>query len=178
MSLHTAAHSVNYSSCMGSDPLYCDPDAFCTMGDREGLKHTASPHSFRSSAIMRSVVCDTLNWIEGNLENDLHIVHLAERSGYTRWHFQRQFKEITGRSLSEHVRIRRLIGAAEAIMYTTERFMDIACDYGYTSQQTMSRVIRSAFGMTPTELRNRANAHHCTEEIKSDLDTLKFRGLQ
>lgn len=178
MSLHTAAHSVNYPSCMGSGPLYCDPDAFCTTGDREDLKHTGTPHSLRSSAIMRSVVCDTLNWIEANLDNDLHIVQLADRSGYTRWHFQRQFKEITGRSISEHVRIRRLVRAAEAIMYTTERLMDIACDYGYTSQQTMSRVIRSAFGMTPTALRNRANAHHCTEKIKSDLDALKFRGLQ
>ncbi|MDN4625961.1 helix-turn-helix domain-containing protein [Erwinia sp. DT-104] len=178
MSLHTAAHSVNYSSCIGSDLLYCDPDAFCTTGGREGLKPTANPHSLRSSAIMRGVVCDTLNWIEANLDNDLHIVQLADRSGYTRWHFQRQFKEITGRSISEHVRIRRLVRAAEAIMYTAGRLMDIACDYGYTSQQAMSRVIRSAFGMTPTELRNRANAHHCTEEIKSDLDALKLRGLQ
>ncbi|MXP48908.1 helix-turn-helix domain-containing protein [Pantoea sp. Eser] len=178
MSLHTATHSVNYSSCLGSDPLYCDPDTFCTTSSRGGLKSTPGPHSLRSSAIMRSVVCDTLNWIEANLDNDLHIARLADRSGYTCWHSQRQFREITGRSISEHVRIRRLVRAAEAIMYTTESLMDIAYDYGYTSQQTMSRVIRSAFGMTPTELRNRVNAHLGTEEIKSDLDALKFQCLQ
>ena len=36
------------------------------------------------TAMMYSVVCDTLSWIEINLHSDLSIDRLARRAGYTR----------------------------------------------------------------------------------------------
>ena len=125
------------------------------------------------TAMMRSVVCDTLNWIEANLQNDLHIDQLAGRAGYTRWHFQRAFKKITGHSLSEYIRIRRIVKASEAIIHTRERMMDIAYDTGYSNQQLMSRLIRATFGMSPTELRNCASVGPCAQTIAREVEALR-----
>jgi len=130
-------------------------------------------HASLKTAMMRSVVCDTLNWIEANLHSDLHIEQLASRAGYTRWHFQRSFKKITGQSLSEYVRIRRIVKATEAIIHTRERMVDIAYDSGYSNQQLMSRLIRATFGMSPTELRHCASVCPCSEIIGQQVTTLK-----
>lgn len=127
------------------------------------------------TAMMRSVVCDTVNWIEANLHSDLHIDQLAGRAGYTRWHFQRAFKKFTGHSLSEYVRTRRIVKASEAIIHTQERMMDIAFDSGYSNQQLMSRLIRATFGMSPTELRNCALVCPGSQIIVRKVEALKQR---
>ena len=47
-----------------------------------------------------------LDWIENNLGHDLHLDEVARRSGYSRWHLQRLFRQHTGFSLAEYIRNR------------------------------------------------------------------------
>jgi AraC-like DNA-binding protein len=41
---------------------------------------------------------DLLDWIDNNLDSRLDIDTVARRSGYSKWHLQRMFKEHTGLS--------------------------------------------------------------------------------
>ncbi|HDX9077659.1 TPA: AraC family transcriptional regulator, partial [Klebsiella michiganensis] len=59
-----------------------------------------------------SVVKDILQWVESSLNTTLPVEFIAEKSGYSRWHFQRLFKQTTGVALGEYVRARRLSCAA------------------------------------------------------------------
>jgi len=124
-----------------------------------GYVETAPGHaacSTRARQIMESVICDTIDWIDAHLDGNLQAARLAERAGYTRWHFQRKFKEITGCALSDYVRYRRIEKVAQAIVSTDDYIIKIAFEYGYTSQQALSRIIRDHYGMSPTEMRRLA----------------------
>lgn len=121
-----------------------------------GTVFVQSACSSRARKIMESVICDTLGWIDEHLDGNLQVARLAERAGYTRWHFQRKFKEMTGCALSDYVRHRRIQKVAEALISTDDYIVNIACEYGYTSQQALSRVIRDHYGITPTEMRRQA----------------------
>ncbi|HDC91854.1 TPA_asm: helix-turn-helix domain-containing protein, partial [Klebsiella pneumoniae] len=86
-----------------------------------------------------SVVKDILQWFESSLNTTLPVEFIAEKSGYSRWHFQRLFKQTTGVALGEYVRARRLSCAAIDLKLTSRTVLDIALQYGFNSQQTFTR---------------------------------------
>ncbi|SPY94318.1 right origin-binding protein [Proteus mirabilis] len=53
--------------------------------------------------LQENVVKDIIVWIEQNLDSRLSLDIIAEKSGYTKWHFQRLFKAYTGISLGKYV---------------------------------------------------------------------------
>ncbi|WP_157060562.1 helix-turn-helix domain-containing protein [Pantoea sp. A4] len=103
--------------------------------------------------VMNQVVVDMLTWIDDHLDDELKACVVTEKSGYTRWHFQRKFRQITGISLAEYIRYRRLQNAAHALAETDSKIMTIALDNGFTSQQSLTRLFRRYLGCTPTDVR-------------------------
>ena len=173
MPASSSLQSIHYEVIKTSPHRVCEINASTVSAVTRPVnsKHSCSS---RASVMMRSVVFDTLKWIENNLDEDLHVVRLAQRSGYTRWHFQRCFKEITGCSLSQYVRHRRLTHATDAILHTHDPIIDIAYKFGYTSQQTLSRIVRSALGMSPTQLRQCMYFSCDAEKLLKNLDAARL----
>jgi AraC family transcriptional regulator, mar-sox-rob regulon activator len=95
-------------------------------------------------------------WINDNLGKDLSIEKVAAKSGYSRWHLQRMFRNVTQKTLGDYIREQRLTCAAEALCSTQRPVFDIALQFGYESQQTFSRVFRRQFAVTPTAYRQTA----------------------
>lgn len=96
-----------------------------------------------------NIISDLIKWIENNLEKPLSIDHVAKKSGYSKWHLQRMFKEITGHILGTYIRHRRLTHAALALKLTSKPILDIAMQYRFDSQQTFTRSFKKQFNMTP-----------------------------
>ena len=67
--------------------------------------------------------------------------------------FQRSFVQITGISLSEYVRCRRLSRAANDLQNTDDRIIDIALKYGYESADAFSAAFRRLHGVSPSQAR-------------------------
>ncbi|SUB15123.1 Regulatory protein soxS [Pantoea agglomerans] len=65
-----------------------------------------------SQAIKKQHINDLVEWIEANLTDDLNIDQITLKSGYSKWHMQRMFKEMTGQTLAAYTRKRRLTMAA------------------------------------------------------------------
>ncbi|SFN23156.1 AraC family transcriptional regulator, mar-sox-rob regulon activator [Izhakiella capsodis] len=104
---------------------------------------------------MHDEIIQTLTaWIERNLDKTLSIDEVAAKSGYSKWHLQRMFRNVTGQTLGNYIRERRLILAAQALCQTQRPVFDIAMQHGYESQQTFSRVFRRQFSQTPTAYRH------------------------
>ncbi len=61
--------------------------------------------------LMQSV----LNFIENNLNSDLNPVIITKEAFTISFHFQRMFSIITGISLTEYIRKRRLTAAAQEL---------------------------------------------------------------
>ncbi|WP_416414213.1 helix-turn-helix domain-containing protein [Pantoea sp. App145] len=101
-------------------------------------------HSFMHSLLV---------WIENNLTTPLSIDHIAYKSGYSKWHLQRMFKEITGQSVGTYVRGRRLSRSAIALRLTSRSILDISAVYQFESQQSFTRAFKKQFRETPSRYR-------------------------
>ncbi|MWP62394.1 MDR efflux pump AcrAB transcriptional activator RobA [Gilliamella sp. Pas-s25] len=100
-----------------------------------------------------SIISDLIVWIEKNLEQPLSIDHVAQKSGYSKWHLQRMFKDVTGQVLGTYIRHRRLTYAALALRMTSKPILDIAMQYRFDSQQTFTRSFKKQFNETPASYR-------------------------
>lgn len=67
--------------------------------------------------------------------------------------FQRSFVQITGITLSEYVRRRRLTSAAYEIQNTDKRILDIALEYGYESADAFGVAFKRMHGIAPNLVR-------------------------
>ncbi|MCX8581649.1 MULTISPECIES: MDR efflux pump AcrAB transcriptional activator RobA [unclassified Gilliamella] len=100
-----------------------------------------------------SIISDLIVWIEKNLEQPLSIDNVAQKSGYSKWHLQRMFKEVTGQVLGTYIRHRRLTYAALSLRMTSKPILDIAMQYRFDSQQTFTRSFKKQFNETPASYR-------------------------
>ncbi|MEX6425116.1 helix-turn-helix domain-containing protein [Providencia manganoxydans] len=105
--------------------------------------------------LQESVIREIILWIEKNLESRLSLDTVAEKSGYTKWHFQRLFKNQTGLALGSYIRARRLSCSTVALRLTNDSIMDISLRYRFDSQQTFCRAFKKQFNVTPSEYRKR-----------------------
>ncbi|HEX3045493.1 MAG TPA: AraC family transcriptional regulator [Bacillota bacterium] len=67
--------------------------------------------------------------------------------------FQRSFAQITGITLSEYIRRRRLTSAAYEIQNTDNRIIDIAMQYGYESADAFCVAFKRMHGIAPNMVR-------------------------
>jgi AraC family transcriptional regulator len=93
--------------------------------------------------------------IEANLGEEIDLPGVAERAGYSVFHFGRIFQGVTGETVMDYVRKRRLTEAARALAHTNRRILDIALDWQYDSHEAFTRAFRRAYGMTPLAFRRR-----------------------
>ncbi|MGO3396626.1 MAG: helix-turn-helix domain-containing protein [Serratia proteamaculans] len=101
----------------------------------------------------QQVITALLAWIEQNLDQPLTLDDIAAKSGYSKWHLQRLFKELTGEILGTYARRRRLTAAARELRLTNHGVAFIADKYQFDSQQTFTRCFKKQFGMPPAGYR-------------------------
>ncbi|WJE51995.1 AraC family transcriptional regulator [Bacillus pseudomycoides] len=96
-----------------------------------------------------------MNYIEQNLSSEINAKEVAKLACCSEYHFPRMFSSITGLTLSEYIRRRRLSQAAfELQNNTVVRIIDLALKYGYDSPDAFSRAFKNLHGVTPTEARS------------------------
>ena len=93
-----------------------------------------------------------LKYIEENLEQELNVKLLAEKAGYSEYHFIRMFKKTTNETVMEYVCRRRLIRSCEDIL-DGMRIIDVAIKYGWQSHSAFSKSFNREFGFSPSLLR-------------------------
>ncbi|BEO07079.1 hypothetical protein SMQC13_48060 [Serratia marcescens] len=95
------------------------------------------------------IIRDLLSWLESHLDQPLSLDNVAAKAGYSKWHLQRMFKDITGNAIGAYIRARRLSKAAVALRLTGRPILDIALQYRFDSQQTFTRAFKKQFAQTP-----------------------------
>lgn len=45
------------------------------------------------------IIRDLLVWLEGHLDQPLSLDNVAAKAGYSKWHLQRMFKDVTGHAI-------------------------------------------------------------------------------
>lgn len=96
-----------------------------------------------------------LDYIEKHLSEPLSVEYLASQGCWSRWQFQRVFGNATGLSVAQYVRELRLSKAAERLVNSADRHIDIALHCGFGSEISFSRAFNQMFGCTPGEYRKK-----------------------
>ena len=104
-----------------------------------------------------SALNNALEYIENNLENDVKIKKIAQICLCSEYNVQRVFSIISGVTLGEYIRNRRLSKAAVDIRETNMRIIDIAFKYNYESADAFSKAFKNFHGISPKDGRVRSN---------------------
>jgi AraC-like DNA-binding protein len=96
-----------------------------------------------------------ISYIEANLTNDLKIEDISQKVYSSGSHFQRIFNLVTGMTMGDYIRNRRLSLAAQDLLHTKNKLIDIAFRYQYETQESFSRAFTRFYGVTPSGLRKR-----------------------
>lgn len=96
---------------------------------------------------------DITTYIDNNLEEKINYNTLAKMMGVNTYTMQRIFSLITGVSLSEYIRKRRLSNAAFDLYNTKTKIIDIAIKYQYDNATSFSRAFEKFHGIKPSQIR-------------------------
>lgn len=98
---------------------------------------------------------DAIAYIEENITKEITIKDIAEAAGVSEFYFQRTFTALCGFTVGEYIRNRRLTLAALEISGKTDRIIDIAVKYGYTSPEGFTKAFSRFHGVTPSAAREK-----------------------
>lgn len=104
---------------------------------------------------------ETLKYIEDNLENDVDISRIAERIYISPFYLQKGFRIVTGYSIGEYIRNRRLYEAAKIISQTDEKIIDVAFRFGYETPESFTKAFSRFHGASPNAVRKDASLIRC-----------------
>ncbi|MDY4519270.1 MAG: helix-turn-helix domain-containing protein [Candidatus Spyradocola sp.] len=94
-----------------------------------------------------------MDYLEAHLCEPIDTEEISRIMAWPYSAFQRSFAPITGISLSEYLRRRRLTLAAYDLQHTDMRVLDVAVKYGYDSADAFAAAFKRLHGVTPQEAR-------------------------
>ncbi|MCE0555907.1 AraC family transcriptional regulator [Motilimonas sp. E26] len=100
-----------------------------------------------------SRVIKLTDYIEAHLPQCFTLEHLSHWLGVSKWHLQREFKELTGQSIGQYSTGRKLSLAAAELADSPLRIIDIALNYGFESQEAFARAFKRHFGISPKNIK-------------------------
>lgn len=100
---------------------------------------------------MKIEIQEAINWIDGNLKDEISLKNISNYIGYSEFHTSRKFKEYTGSTLRRYIMLRRLSSAARDLKDKNIRIIDCAFNYGFSSQEAFTKSFKHAFGINPGE---------------------------
>lgn len=111
-----------------------------------------------------------IDYIEDNLQNNIELDAIAEETNFSLMQVYRIFSIVTGMTLKEYIRTRRLTKSLFEVMYSKESIINIALDSGYSSHEAFSRAFKKHFRVLPIQCRRQ---HHSRIISYSKPDIMK-----
>lgn len=93
---------------------------------------------------------DGIDFIEKSLEDNFKIADVASAACMSKFHFQRMFSMLTGVTVAEYIRRRRLTMAAQELTHSKRKVIDVALKYGYETPESFSKAFRKIHGLAPS----------------------------
>ena len=94
--------------------------------------------------------------VQRRLDDDIDLAALAERFGYSPFHFHRVFTKGVGETPKAHIARLRLEKALLLVVATNTTVLDIALTVGFKNHETFTRAFKRQFGATPRKIRDDA----------------------
>ncbi|MCL2810274.1 MAG: helix-turn-helix transcriptional regulator [Clostridia bacterium] len=102
---------------------------------------------------VQKIVDDIDQCIANRDDDGLTLRVIAKESGYSEYHMSRKFQSLSGISLRDYLRKRRIAFALIDVRDTAKSLLDIAVDYGFSSHEAFCRSFKAAYGIPPSTFR-------------------------
>ncbi|MNO68911.1 Transposon Tn10 TetD protein [compost metagenome] len=101
------------------------------------------------------ILSEAIDYIEERLESEIKLEEIAKVTLFSKYHFQRMFHALTGFTVTQYIRNRRLTLAAEELAGTDCKVIDAALKYGYDSPEAFAKAFTRLHGVTPSAAKKR-----------------------
>lgn len=102
----------------------------------------------------RSRVNRVVDFIEANLDREFTLAELADRACFSKFHFNRVFRAVTGETLFGFIQRIRVERAAAMLVNTPDTPVTrIALDCGFNSSSAFARCFKAHFNLSATQWR-------------------------
>lgn len=98
------------------------------------------------------VIRKTIKYIEDNLLSIENIDEVASDMYISSFYLQKGFKLMTGYSISEHIRNRRLYLSALELMKSEDKIIDITYKFGYETPESFTKAFSRFHGFTLSKI--------------------------
>lgn len=97
----------------------------------------------------------SIDYMEQHLLEDIHAEDIARQVHMSGFYFQKGFSMVTGYTVGDYLRNRRLYLAALDLLKGEEKVIDIAYKYGYETPESFSKAFKRFHGFTPAQTRKK-----------------------
>jgi AraC family transcriptional regulator len=98
-----------------------------------------------------------MNWalayIEENIKQNITSDDIAKVAHSSKFHFLRIFTMLTGMTLGEYIRQRRLSLAVKDVISSDMKIIDIAYEYGYETPEAFTKAFKKLHHISPSQAR-------------------------
>jgi AraC family transcriptional regulator len=94
-----------------------------------------------------------MKYVEEHLTEEFHWEEVSRIACCSEYHFKRMFSFLSGMSLGEYVRRRRLTLAVTMLKTKKDKIIDIALSLGYESPDSFTKAFQNFHGITPSHVR-------------------------
>jgi len=95
----------------------------------------------------------SIEYIENNLNKKIQLKELADKAFLSKYHFHRVFHSVVGEPVAEYIRKKRLEEAANELLTTENKIIDIALKYQFSNQESFTKAFKRLYGIPPKEFR-------------------------
>lgn len=117
-------------------------------------------------------VKEAIEYIEDNLFQPISAESVGRAINYAPSSFLNIFSAITGYSVGEYIRFRRLSWAADELSTGERSVTEIAFDCGYETVEAFSKAFKRLFGCPPSKLLESGSGYHRFSPISMDFRLL------
>jgi len=100
-------------------------------------------------------LAESIDYIEKHLDQPLKHEEIAKIAYCSKFHYQRMFYMLTGVTLADYIRKRRLTVAAQELAASQIKVIDAAFKYGYNTPESFSKAFSRLHGISPSQAREK-----------------------
>jgi len=100
-----------------------------------------------------TAIRNSIRYIEEHLQDKISAQDVSDRVYMSQVHFQKGFQVVTGYSVAEYIRNRRLYLAALDLKNQDIKVIDVAYEYGYETPESFTKAFTRFHGISPTEVK-------------------------
>lgn len=96
-----------------------------------------------------------IDYVENNLNKKIELIDISHYAFSSLSHFHRIFYFMTGYTLKDYIRSRRLSNAAIKLIQTKENIIDIAYEAQFETPESFNKAFKNYYHLSPSEFRKK-----------------------